>query len=271
VATTDGGFLAGVTSRSGANGNKISSPRGEADYWTLRLDANGQKLWEESYGGTGDDSLAVVLQTSDGGYLVAGSSESPISGNKTSPLVSNSDLGAVREGWLVKLGPGTGCITDSDGDGVPDSQDLCPNTPPGSIVNAHGCGLAQLCPCDGSWRNHADYVRCVIEDAWQFYRHGLLTAAQRHDAIRIAARSHCGQDEGVHIFLQPETRAEIQQDGLRLIFCGNLTGDCVLECTTDLVHWIPIQTNTAPALEMEIADPTAGQAQTRFYRVRLQP
>lgn len=28
---------------------------------------------------------------------------------------------------------------DSDGDGVPDNRDLCPNTPPGTTVNANGC------------------------------------------------------------------------------------------------------------------------------------
>lgn len=28
---------------------------------------------------------------------------------------------------------------DSDGDGVPDNRDLCPNTPPGTPVNANGC------------------------------------------------------------------------------------------------------------------------------------
>ena len=30
---------------------------------------------------------------------------------------------------------------DSDGDGVPDNRDLCPNTPPGTPVNANGCPL----------------------------------------------------------------------------------------------------------------------------------
>src|SRR5204862_37358 len=47
---------------------------------------------------------------------------------------------------------------DTDGDGVPDAFDLCPNTLPGAIVDAHGCSLAQLCPCDGPWRNHGEYV-----------------------------------------------------------------------------------------------------------------
>ena len=39
--------------------------------------------------------------------------------------------------------------TDSDCDGVGDSVDQCPNTPPGSIVNADGCSIDQLAPCAG--------------------------------------------------------------------------------------------------------------------------
>jgi hypothetical protein len=34
-------------------------------------------------------------------------------------------------------------LLDSDGDGVPDFQDQCPNSAPGSGVNAAGCGLGQ--------------------------------------------------------------------------------------------------------------------------------
>jgi outer membrane protein OmpA-like peptidoglycan-associated protein len=33
------------------------------------------------------------------------------------------------------------CDYDSDGDGVPDSKDICPNTPSGITVDAHGCPL----------------------------------------------------------------------------------------------------------------------------------
>jgi len=32
-------------------------------------------------------------------------------------------------------------LVDSDGDGIPDSQDTCPNTPSGTAVNASGCPL----------------------------------------------------------------------------------------------------------------------------------
>src|SRR5262249_23579407 len=35
---------------------------------------------------------------------------------------------------------------DSDGDGVVDSADLCPDTPSGAVVNVNGCSIDQLCP-----------------------------------------------------------------------------------------------------------------------------
>jgi hypothetical protein len=35
---------------------------------------------------------------------------------------------------------------DSDGDGVPDDKDQCPNTPAGDIVDAHGCTIYHLVP-----------------------------------------------------------------------------------------------------------------------------
>src|SRR5204863_91613 len=77
---------------------------------------------------------------SDGRLVLIGESTSKIDGNKTTPLLSGSDL------WVLKLGPET--PGDCDGDGVPDAQDTCPGTGPG-VVNSNGCSIAQLCPCDG--------------------------------------------------------------------------------------------------------------------------
>jgi hypothetical protein len=39
-----------------------------------------------------------------------------------------------------------GDLCDSDGDGVPDNTDKCPNTPPGQPVNMAGCADSQLMP-----------------------------------------------------------------------------------------------------------------------------
>ena len=51
--------------------------------------------------------------------------------------------------WPLRLAPRTATILygqepplpDADRDGIPDAQDLCPGTPPGTAVNAAGCGI----------------------------------------------------------------------------------------------------------------------------------
>jgi hypothetical protein len=64
--TTDGGYaLAGNTNSSGA---------GNLDYWLVKTDTTGVMQWNKTYGGTGNDVAMVVVQSSDGGYAVAGRS-----------------------------------------------------------------------------------------------------------------------------------------------------------------------------------------------------
>jgi hypothetical protein len=95
--TSDGGFIVGGYSYSGASGNKISTNFGNVDYWLLRLDRNGDKLWDASFGGDGEDVLSDVQPTADGGFVLAGSSLSSTSGNKTSPGLGGRDY------WLVQV------------------------------------------------------------------------------------------------------------------------------------------------------------------------
>jgi len=68
VQTIDGGYaLAGSTESFGA---------GAADYWLVKSDAEGNVQWNKTYGGTGDDKAEALVQTSDGGYALAGGSGS---------------------------------------------------------------------------------------------------------------------------------------------------------------------------------------------------
>lgn len=65
---SDGGFIvAGSTRSFGAGGQ---------DAWILRLDDNGQIIWQRAYGGNADESASSVQATSDGGFIIAGSTES---------------------------------------------------------------------------------------------------------------------------------------------------------------------------------------------------
>lgn len=55
--------------------------------------------------------------------------------------VSNLDDNLFSLGLQIPFGPGTPKFVDTDGDGVVDSMDRCPNTPAGARVDAYGCEL----------------------------------------------------------------------------------------------------------------------------------
>ena len=88
--------------------------------------------------------------------------------------------------------------TDADGDGIADSLDACPDTQPGSVVDANGCSIDQLAPCSGpfsggAWKNHGQYVSSVANAAETFVASGLITEAQAEEIVSQAAQSHCGK------------------------------------------------------------------------------
>ncbi|MEP2936178.1 MAG: T9SS type A sorting domain-containing protein [Gilvibacter sp.] len=99
--TSDGGFILGGLSFSDAGLDKSEDNIGEEDYWVVKVDADGQVEWDKTIGGTNRDWLRSVIQTSDGGFLLGGHSNSDISGNKTENSIGSWDF------WVVKL--------DSDG------------------------------------------------------------------------------------------------------------------------------------------------------------
>jgi hypothetical protein len=98
VATSDGGLLLGGHSSSGVSGNKTSACQGSRDYWLVRLDASWNQLWDKSFGGTGDDIVSAIQPTTNGCFLLAGYSNSGISGNKT-----NANFSSLNDYWLVKV------------------------------------------------------------------------------------------------------------------------------------------------------------------------
>jgi hypothetical protein len=79
--TSDGGYiLAGYTGSFGA---------GNGDTWVLKLDASGNVAWQKTYGDSEIDRAKSIQQTSEGGYILAGETES---------------FGAVySDAWVLKL------------------------------------------------------------------------------------------------------------------------------------------------------------------------
>lgn len=82
--------------------------------------------------------------------------------------------------------------TDADGDGIPDDQDVCPNSPLGAVVDATGCSIQDLVPCSAPWESHDDYVRAVKNQSEAFYQGGFITARERKAIQKQAQDSICG-------------------------------------------------------------------------------
>src|SRR6266404_7000514 len=112
----------------------------------------------------------VIAGTTIGGYLQI----------FNSPTIATNSGTAVFQN--IKIGP-----PDRDFDGVADTADACPNTPPCSVVDANGCSIDQLVPCEGpatggSWKNHGQYVAAIAQAAEEFVAQGLISEDDK-DAI----------------------------------------------------------------------------------------
>jgi hypothetical protein len=75
---------------------------------------------------------------------------------------------------------------------VTDGADRCLASAPGAVVDANGCAIADLCPCESDWRNHGAYVRCVARTSEAFASASLIDAAQKDATVSAGALSSCG-------------------------------------------------------------------------------
>ncbi|QMU27540.1 T9SS type A sorting domain-containing protein [Adhaeribacter radiodurans] len=105
ILDKDGGYVLGGTSFSGNRGDKSEESQGSSDYWLVKTNNKGKKLWDKRYGGSNEEELRVVWTTEDGGYLLGGRSKSDVSGDRTQPSQGENDF------WLVKVAPVTSTIS----------------------------------------------------------------------------------------------------------------------------------------------------------------
>ncbi len=95
--TSDGGYV--MAGYSVSDNGTVTNPLGGFDFWAVRTDASGLLQWQRNLGGSDDDISHAVLQTSDGGYLLAGLTNS-----------EDQDVTNARGGedfWAVKLQGGS--------------------------------------------------------------------------------------------------------------------------------------------------------------------
>jgi len=91
--TNDGGYIiAGLTE---STDGEVTGNHGKQDYWVVKIDSAGVMQWEKCYGGSNEDVPNSIQQTFDGGFIVAGES------NSTDDEVTGNHGG--YDYWIVKL------------------------------------------------------------------------------------------------------------------------------------------------------------------------
>lgn len=97
VATADYGFILAGSSLSGKSGKKTDANQGDLDYWLWKMNEKGDLEWQKSYGGSGSDLLQSIALTRDGGFILAGISNSQKGADKKDPSLGGDDF------WIIKL------------------------------------------------------------------------------------------------------------------------------------------------------------------------
>jgi len=99
IQISDGGFV--IVGYSKSDDIDASNNEGQHDNWILKLDANGNVLWEKSFGYAGHDHAYSVIETNDGGLFMTGFLDITASEGEGSTVRSNRH--GIGEFWCHKL------------------------------------------------------------------------------------------------------------------------------------------------------------------------
>lgn len=77
VSTREGGFLLAGTSYSSQAFDKKDQSNGSSDIWVIKINENGEEEWQKTIGTRYSEEARSVAQTTDEGYIIAGSTNHP--------------------------------------------------------------------------------------------------------------------------------------------------------------------------------------------------
>jgi len=129
VTASDGGYI--IAGGTQSTDGDVTGNHGGDDAWIIKIDDNGNKVWQKTYGGSGGDGCSYIAKTSDGGYVIAGatgSNDGDVSGNHGS-----SDY------WLYKINA-TGALVWQKTFGGPDTDvamHMIPTADGGFVVTGY--------------------------------------------------------------------------------------------------------------------------------------
>ncbi|MDN5202718.1 hypothetical protein QQ008_15115 [Fulvivirgaceae bacterium BMA10] len=93
IQTMDGSYV--IAGYSFSNDGDISGNHGLSDSWIVKLNERGNFIWETNLGGAGREAAYCILETEDGGFVMAGEAS-----HASGDVDSNN---GNRDYWIVKL------------------------------------------------------------------------------------------------------------------------------------------------------------------------
>jgi len=139
--SSDGGYILGGRTSSDSSGDVSHPSRGFVDYWLVKIDAAGNKVWDNRYGGSLNDNFVSLNLTDDGGFILAGYTQSPLGGDVSEPSrdTATVDLVYMGDAWIIKTN-GLGVIEWDKRFGGDQKED-----DPGYIIQTMDGGYSFAC------------------------------------------------------------------------------------------------------------------------------
>ncbi len=124
VATREGGFLLAGTSYSNQSGDKKENNLGGSDVWIIRLNENGDELWQKTLGTKSNDEASSVVQSMDEGFFVTGN------------INSHKELFGSKDVFVSKLDKNGKLINTTilGGKGLDEVQEMIATKDGGSLI-----------------------------------------------------------------------------------------------------------------------------------------
>lgn len=126
IQSNDQGYLiSGVLDVTASNGEgntqRTTNRHAGGDYWLIKLDPSGTTEWSKYFGGNFTDTPESAVQTADGGFIIAGSSDSvdtDISGN-----IGTYDF------WVIRISASGNLIWEKSfgGDEIDEAKAIIPS------------------------------------------------------------------------------------------------------------------------------------------------
>ncbi len=223
--TNDGGYiLAGATGSNDGDvtGNHITENGTSYDYWIVKTDGSGNIQWEKCYGGSGGDMANCIRQTTDGGYIVSGTSTS-----NDGDVTTNPNGGA----WIIKL-DAAGTIQWQRGDENNGASYLLQTTDGGYVYGSNSSLVKIDAMGNAQWQeqlvdtNYNGYAYSIQQtsDGWFI----LAGMGQADSFDSLATGSHGSEEFWIEKLGPPVSIiASLQTQNLSTLLCSPFESDTV--------------------------------------------